>query len=69
MPTYAPTIFTDLPFEPISPQCSVYVATPVPLCEIPFPSAIALTVAELARENVQGLEHDGDEVVGKPLIA
>ena len=48
-------------------QCPVivYVATPTPLCEIPFPCAMALIVVVVETETVHGFEHDVDEVDGK----
>lgn len=45
-------------------QWRVYVASPTPLCEIPFPAAMALTVAVAASEMLHGFEHEVDKVVG-----
>ena len=46
----------------------VYVATDVPLCEIPEPKAIALIVVVVVIGTVQGLVHDGEDVVGNPVV-
>jgi len=40
----------------------------VPLCEIPFPKAIALIVVVVEIGTVHGLVQDGEDVDGNPAV-
>jgi hypothetical protein len=46
----------------------VYVATATPLCEMPLPAAMARRVVVVDTDTGHGLEQDGDEIVGNPVV-
>ena len=47
---------------------SVYDPAVVPLCEMPLPAAIARKVVVVESVTLQGLEQEGDDVVGNPVV-